>query len=378
MAGFDQLLYPGASFRPVPAETMPYIPTPPVAPGMPGEAELLAMMQQKEAAQSVPVPQRPTPMPSVPMPQGEQVPMPQMPAQGTPAPMPPAMQPAQTPEEHQQRVAGWTNILEKMKDPNIMGPMQTFFQTLAAPMAPWENGWSRLGKASAMYNMHRAYLDENAKNQPLEDRMKQAEVTMKEAQARGAGATADKAQQDVKLGALTMDARVQKLLQDAKNAATEGDIKAQELALRKIEVRLQQQYGDEKAQLEMDKIRAQIARENSSVYANNELGNLRKRMPGTGATAAKKDITKMSMSEMVNEVNSISQSFYGSGAGKKSDSDFIGWVKENYDEPYVQRLNQLMGRIKSQGGTVNWPAGGKNYEKATGAQSGSGNKVFNW
>lgn len=127
-------------------------------------------------------------MPGAPMPplrmtqQMQAAPMAQQPAQiverGVPAqpPMPQAQPQPQAPQGNPEWAARWQAIQQKLADPTIMGPLQTFFGVLSAPMGPGENVGSRMARASMMMRSHQQMLIENQKAQETADQDRQMKL----------------------------------------------------------------------------------------------------------------------------------------------------------------------------------------------------------
>lgn len=129
-----------------------------------------------------PAPQ--TPMPQAQVPQAPAIP--QAPGEGYQAgprgvqAMPPA-----TAEEFQARVSGWERFKQALSRPDVIGPLQTFFSAIAAPLAPGENMGSRMGRASMMAQLHQKMLQDNEKNAEYNLQVQRAELQTKQADLKG-------------------------------------------------------------------------------------------------------------------------------------------------------------------------------------------------
>lgn len=205
------------------------------------------------AAQPVPMPAPPmapvnvAPMPAPQMPAAQGVPMPSPGAQ--PVPMPGQVPTAEPPTAEPDTQSKWMGVMERLRDPNVMQPLQTFFAAISAPLAPWETTGSRLGRASMLMQMHKNMLEENARNRPMEDEIKQLELRGKRAEVEGSEAKA-------KVDTATVDSRIEKFKLDLENAQRDGNIKAEQLAEAKLLNQLKQKYGDAQAAAELDSIKA--------------------------------------------------------------------------------------------------------------------------
>ena len=102
-------------------------------------------------------------------PQVAQAPMvnpnPQLPMQ-----VPPAMQgqpgSTPTPAVDQGKVDKWTALMNRIVQPDVLGPLQTFLAAASAPLEPGENLGARIGYAGTLMNLHKSMLEENARLAP--------------------------------------------------------------------------------------------------------------------------------------------------------------------------------------------------------------------
>jgi len=123
----------------------------------------LQMAQQMQAA---PIAQQQAPVIDKGVP--AQPPMPQAAPQQPQAP--------QAPQGNPEWAARWQAIQQKLADPTVMGPLQTFFGVLSAPMGPGENAGSRMARASMMMRSHQQMLIENQKAQETADQDRQMKL----------------------------------------------------------------------------------------------------------------------------------------------------------------------------------------------------------
>jgi len=79
----------------------------------------------------------------------------------------------------------WEKIKAKLDDPKIMGPLQTFFAAISAPLQPGESTGSRLGQANMLMQTHKRMLEENERNAPIEAAKRAAEAAKQQADLRG-------------------------------------------------------------------------------------------------------------------------------------------------------------------------------------------------
>jgi hypothetical protein len=101
---------------------------------------------------------------------------------GTPMPPPaPAMAPQAPgslpqPQPNPALQNRWQGLMDRITQPDVLGPLQTFLAAASAPMQPGENMGARLGYASTLMQMHRAMLQENAKMAPHLERARELEM----------------------------------------------------------------------------------------------------------------------------------------------------------------------------------------------------------
>lgn len=270
--------------------------------------------------------------------------------------VPPAMQPPATLQDAQRRTIQWKGILDRLQNPDNMAALQTFFAALSAPMAPWETGWSRFGRAAQMFNLHKAMLEGNAENRPEQDRLREMELRKAEAGVRKEEAEALRFEAERRFNEKTFDTRVSEAKERLKNLMVAGQINDLERQLKAEEFKIAKEIGHDKAKLAIQKLRAELATEYERARATRELGDLRKRTPGSAGSSSKslKPVDQMSAEEAAEEINALRAAFYGSGLKPEGETGFIDWVKENYNENYNVRLNELMRKIRAAGGTVTW------------------------
>lgn len=175
----------------------------------------------------------------------------QAPASQVP-PQAPSMAPQQQVPQQQPAPAAeaakskWQGFLDNLKNPSVMGPLQTFFGALAAPLAPWETTGSRIGRASMLMQMHKGMLSENERTAAA--RQEKEQLALEEARQSVAGKTADTSLKttQAKVAAALQDTTIQKAQQDLKNAQVSGDKIALDNAEQTMKNRLLSLYGDEK------------------------------------------------------------------------------------------------------------------------------------
>jgi hypothetical protein len=247
-------------------------------------------------------------------------------------------------------------MMERMRDPNVMGPLQTFFSALSAPMGPGENWASRLGRASSLANIHRSMLDENARNQPREDELRQLELEGKRLDVQGKQADVRGRTVDANFKEATFSDRVAAGRLDVENAIKQGKLHDANMALKALELDLQKQFGAQKAELEMKKIRTDIARSNASAYRDIAAGNKDKK--------SESDMDKV-WQRRVNlakgTVQGVLRQFRASNPGATVD-DFYKWIDENsLMNAELSKIHDDVGILLSEGidpfSTLETPAG---------------------
>lgn len=283
------------------------------------------------------------------------------------APQAPAapMAPPPTPQggEPQQRViieqgdpvSKWKGWLENLRRPEVMGPLQTFFTALSAPLAPWETPGSRIGRASMMMQMHQEMMQQNVLDRPREEAMKDLELEGKQGEVAKNKALGRKATVEADIAEATKDPVIRKASEDLENAIRTGKVKDQELALRTLEVELKKMFGEREAQAALDNIKSQIetragqlkvAQQNANTMA--ERNDIARQV----ADQKGKKLSEMSDAEALNQINMLTQMFRlprGGGevsAAQESGADFLTWYKERGGDTddYVATIRKLQAK----------------------------------
>lgn len=180
----------------------------------------------------------------------------QQPADAAPIPAASPAAASQTPAApvSSDRVKGWQQVLDSVRKPEVMEPLQTFFAALSAPKSPWENGASRLGRAAQLASMHRNMLLENMRTQPQRDQLEALKLRQEQAKTDSAeiGVTNDQATADynatrARVAKATVDQDIQKALQEVDNLRLHG--RESEARLKEAEIRLK--YADQSEKLDL-------------------------------------------------------------------------------------------------------------------------------
>lgn len=283
------------------------------------------------------------------------------------APQAPAtpMAPPLTPQggEPQQRViiepgdpvSKWKGVLENLRRPEVIGPLQTFFTALSAPLAPWETQGSRLGRAAMMMQMHKEMMQQNMLDRPREEAMKDLELEGKQAGVVKDKALGRKATTEADIAEATKDPVIKKATEDLQNAIRTGKVKDQELALKTLEVELKKKYGDKEAQAALDNIKSQIDWRTGSLkiqQQNADTNAERARIAEKALTTKGKKLSEMTDSEALNHINDLARHFRlprGGGtlsAAQTEGSSFLAWLKEmDVDvEDYLATVRKLKAK----------------------------------
>lgn len=241
MANFWEILNPGVEQYNPPKYATVNIPSPPPNPPQPGSPEWQA--QQAAASRAVlpqpaPTPQAlPQPMPSLqPAAQPQAAPQQAVPPQVAPPP---------------ERVSAWKGFLDSMKDPNVIGPLQTFLSAVAVPLRPGENLGARIGYASTLMQMHKRMLEENAVNEPLRRREQEAKIKQAEATARETTSRADYNER-------SLETRLDKLTQELENAQDQESINRIKIETETLKLDLENKYGEQEAKLKLRELEQKI------------------------------------------------------------------------------------------------------------------------
>jgi hypothetical protein len=150
----------------------------------------------------------------------------------------------------------------------------------------------------------------------------------------------------------TLDARVKKAQEDLENAIADGDLKAEQLAAKKLEVALEKEFGKEKAKAELDNIRSQIEtrRQTVGIAAKNaETSRINATKPKAG-----KGLAEMSDAEVMNEINAVARAFRDTGAAAEDGANYMEWLSKTYGTTYARELNRKIAELQAKGLDVNY------------------------
>lgn len=206
------------------------------------EAGIPAGIPQSPAVQPPPgVPPQPVMNPAALQP----MPGPQQFQQGAPGSTP-------TPIVDQGKVDQWTALMNRITQPDVLGPLQTFLAAAAAPLQPGENFGARMGYANTLMQMHRSMLEENARLAPYLQRERDLKIQEMEGTiARNAAAT--------KSSEVQTQRTQQQMDQDWEDRP--GEIEAKQLGRKKTQQELEDaerkaqrdvKFGDKKEQSTLD------------------------------------------------------------------------------------------------------------------------------
>lgn len=183
--------------------------------------------------------------------------------------------PAQAPDP--KAVGRWEELLSRITQPDVMGPLQTFLAAAAAPLQPGENMGARLGYAGTLMQLHRSMLQENARLAPQlaeERELKLQEMRGKIAQTEAATETSkrtgQKVQQEMDWQNETKLQRIDLLDQQIAAAKAQGNAaEAQRLEAEQKRL-LDVKWGDKKTQADIDVKNAQAGMYNRSPKAGGD------------------------------------------------------------------------------------------------------------
>lgn len=303
--------------------------------------------------------------PAVPMPNPAQDGLAGVPAQGGPVPLPqppvkivppasqPAPQPAPQPEPEavEEPVSKWQQVIDQMKDPLVAAPLQTFFAALSAPMSPWENGWSRLGRASQLMQLHKSMLAENAEKAPYEQEMRELDLQGRRLDVEGKSAQNRQRAADADVAEATREQRIQAATVELENARRLGDVRAEELAQKKLERALAEKYGDADRRLDQDNVRSQINSRSAQAARDAERLKIdRERATREAQTGTKDDpVWQRQLNVHRGVANSAIQVFKAMNPAATA-RNFYRWVREESAfNPDLMKAAQSIAILQAEG-----------------------------
>lgn len=221
------------------------------------------------------VPQSPAVQPpaGVQPPPQQFTPGPQQLTQGQPGSTP-------TPAVDQGKVNQWTALLNRIAQPDVLGPLQTFLAAASAPLEPGETLGARLGYAGTLMNLHKSMLEENARLAPylqkerdLKIQQMEGEIVRNQAAVEASQAQTRRVNQQIEYDEETKAQRIDLLKQQIKEAQLKGDAARAQQLMTELKNELTRKYGDREAQANIANIEARTR------YLN--------RLPQTGTGAEK-------------------------------------------------------------------------------------------
>lgn len=201
----------------------------------------------------------------------------------------PAQQPMQPPQQMQPQTAQpgstnppaqpgnpelvgkWTDFMNRITQPDVLGPLQTFLAAAAAPMQPGESMGARLAYASTLMQLHKSMLDENARLAPqlaeereLKMQQMRGQIEQTAAATEASRKTSQRAQQQMDWDEETKLQRLALLDQQIAAAKAQGNAaEAQRLEAERKRLHLEK-WGDKTTQSEIDLKKAQAGMYNRS------------------------------------------------------------------------------------------------------------------
>jgi len=218
-----------------------------------------------------------------------------VPAGGMPPPLPQTPQVQQAPQQapaDPAKVSQWRGILDRIAEPDVFGPLQTFLATAAAPLQPGESMGARLGYAGTVARLHKTMLDENARLHPQLERERErklqemeANIAQSKAATESSRASTRRANTETDFQETTKSTRIKTLEQQLKNAQNLGDKTAIDLARARLDQELDREYGKRGREADVGLKEQQIKESASRERMNNRLP---KADSGSSSTAATK------------------------------------------------------------------------------------------
>lgn len=194
----------------------------------------------------------------------------------------PQGQPGSTPTSvvDQGKVNQWTALMDRIVQPDVLGPLQTFLAAASAPLEPGESLGARLGYASTLMNLHKSMLEENARLAPylqkerdLKIQQMEAEIAQNQASTEASQTQTRRAKQQIEFDEKTEGQRIDLLKQQIREAQRRGDAAEAQRLKTELDIKLDTKYGARKAEADI------AATEARARYLD--------RIPQTGAGAGK-------------------------------------------------------------------------------------------
>lgn len=290
-----------------------------------------------QAPQVMPAPGQvqPQPMPAPAMGQVQQAPMPQA-GQAGPAPADP------------QKVSQWRELMHRIAQPDVLGPLQTFLAVASAPLNPGENMGARLGYAGLIAQMHKGMLAENARTQPHAEKMRELEVRTAEAGLDRTRTQTEAAQFELGEKQQTQKQRLEKLNLEIARAKTAGDVERLALLEAERKAVLGGKYDETDRRLDQAYKQAQIAKARRDANAP---------YPQTGGAGAGDAQAQAQILTAQGLMESMAEGYKNSPEAVAGRVDFWTWVNTTYGPQGAQQLAKADALLRAMGYRVTYPGG---------------------
>lgn len=263
--------------------------------------------------------------------------------------------PAQAPDP--KAVGRWEELLSRITQPDVMGPLQTFLAAAAAPLQPGENMGARIGYAGTLMQLHRSMLQENARLAPqlaeereLKLQEMRGKIAQTEAATESSRATTKGTQLTNKFNEETYETRLEKAKQDLVTAKQHGKAEDIRLAREQLQQVIDEQTGLHKAQLGIQEGQQRIAESKSREAFNN-------RLPKEGAGKATKNPKFSNLSDdgfRRTFESSIRKPFFDWSAAKKANNEPHDWASFMAESKNVAQINEMIDEASARGMPMEW------------------------
>ncbi len=265
-------------------------------------------------------------------------------------------------------VGKWTDFMNRITQPDVLGPLQTFLAAAAAPMQPGESMGARLAYASTLMQLHKSMLDENARLAPqlaeereLKMQQMRGQIEQTAAATEASRRAGQRAQQQMDYDEETKLQRIDLLDQQINAAKAQGNAaEAQRLEAERKRLHLEK-WGDKTAAAE--------------IRAKNSQAGMLDRSPkegGAGGSAKNPKFSKLSDEGFRQTYeNSVRKPFFAWSAAQKAQGKPDDWFSFIAQSHNVTQINEMQDEASARGMPMEWLTAGGSMPRQGAAPQGA-------
>lgn len=282
-------------------------------------------------------------------------------------PAPGSTQTQSAPGDQQNR---WTGIMNRISQPDVLGPLQTFLAAASAPLQPGESMGGRLAYASTLMQLHKSMLNENARLAPYQQQERelklqqaQSEIDRNTAAVNASNAQTRRTNQEIDLANETKLQKIDLLDQQIRAAQAQGNAaEAQRLEAEKRRL-LEEKWGDKKTQADLDYKAALTAQARHAANAPYS----------TAKGAVKNPLYAKLTDEGFRKTfeNSVRKPYFDWSATQKAQGAAYDWASYLAQSKNVAQINEMIDEASARGMPMEWLTAGGSAPRQGAAPQGA-------